>query len=548
MVIRILFFILLSNSLFAQTNGIFRIYFTDKNNSPYSLTAPEDFLSQKSIDRRVRYSIPVDSKDLPINPHYIDSVKQFSNLFIHAKSKWMNSIAVETDSVTLDSIMNLSCVTTVVRLKSKNDIIPSEKLEVNFIRRFNSFSQNYYGAAYDQIHIHNGELLHNLNYRGEGMTIAVLDAGFPSVNTETAFQHLFNENRVAGTYNFVSDIPDVYTNTHVHGSLVLSCMASKIEYMHVGTSPEATYYFLLTENANSEAPLEEDNWVEAAEYADSSGVDLINSSLGYTTFDDASLNYSYADMNGNTTFVSRGADIAAAKGILVVASAGNNGTDSWFYIGSPGDADSVLTAGAVGTDRIYAGFSSKGPSSDGDIKPNIAAVGYATALIWPGNPNVSFGSGTSFSSPISCGMAACLWQAHPEKNNMEIIAAIQQSASQYTSPDSLMGYGIPDFYLAHQILSGQANQPEFLYGSVFPNPFSDELLIDLFSANEILAEIKIYSATGQFIYATAEILVPGVKNRISLLRNTEKLSSGIYFIYIYSGNNTQVFKVNYLED
>ena len=143
MVIRILFFILLSNSLFAQTNGIFRIYFTDKNNSPYSLTAPEDFLSQKSIDRRVRYSIPVDSKDLPINPHYIDSVKQFSNLFIHAKSKWMNSIAVETDSVTLDSIMNLSCVTTVVRLKSKNDIIPSEKLEVNFIRRFNSFSQNY---------------------------------------------------------------------------------------------------------------------------------------------------------------------------------------------------------------------------------------------------------------------------------------------------------------------------------------------------------------------------------------------------------------------
>jgi serine protease AprX len=546
MVIRILFFIFLSNSLFAQTNGIFRIYFTDKNNSPYSLSSPEDFLSQKSIDRRLRYSIPYDIKDLPVNPHYIDSVKQFINIYIHATSKWMNCIAVETDSTTLDSIMNLSVVSSADRLKSHEISSASEKLTVNNLRRFNSSSQNYYGAAYDQIHIHNGELLHNLNYRGAGMTIAVLDAGFPSVNTETAFQHLFSESRVAGTYNFVSDIPDVYTNTHVHGSLVLSCMASKIDYVHVGTSPEATYYFLLTENADSETPLEEDNWVEAAEFADSAGVDLINSSLGYTTYDDASLNYSYAAMNGNTTYVARGADIASSKGILVVASAGNNGTDSWFYIGSPGDADSVLTAGAVGTDRMYAGFSSKGPSSDGDIKPNIAAVGYATALIWPGNPNVSFGSGTSFSSPISCGMAACLWQAHPEKNNMEIIAAIQQSASQYSLPDSLMGYGIPDYYLAHQILSGQASQPEFLYGTVFPNPFSDELYLDLFSASEGSAEVEIYSATGQFIYATAETLVPGVKNRISLFRNSEKLSAGIYFIHIHSGNNTQVLNVNYL--
>lgn len=528
---------------FSQTNNVFRIYFTDKNNSPYSLAQPQDFLSQKAIERRNRYSIAIDERDLPINEVYFDSILNYPGVELLAKSRWFNCITVAGDSVMLNDILTYSFVQNVDRLKTPKKNIPNDKLNIVTEKRFVFDSENYYGAAFDQIEMHRGHLLHNDGFNGEGMTIAILDAGFPFVNTMPAFSKLYSENRVLGTYNFVKDTVDVYTNTNGHGSLVLSCMGTELPYEHVGTSPMASYYFFITEDVDSEMPIEEDNWVEAAEMADSAGVDIINTSLGYTRFDDTTLSYTYADMDGNTTFISRGADIAASRGILVVVSAGNNGTDTWFHIGAPGDADSVMTVGAVGADRLYASYSSKGPSSDGDVKPNIAAQGYLSAVVWPGG-NVTLGSGTSFSSPIACGLTACLWQAHPDKNNMQIINAIQVSSSHFSTADSLTGYGIPDFYLAHQLLTGNAEDHSlFFVENIFPNPFSSEINMEVFAGNNSEVEIAIYSISGQLILEKKVTLKPEMKNRINITRDFEMVSSGMYFVQIHSGEFREAFKI-----
>lgn len=548
MVIRIIFFLLLTNQVFSQSTPVFRIYFTDKNNSTFTISQPEDFLSQKSILRRSRYAIPIDTRDLPINKSYIDTVLSYPGVVLKAKSKWMNSIVIETDSATFNQIISHTFIDHAERLKSLNATGVTDKLEIKTQKRFDLTSDNYYGEAYDQIQMHNGHRLHQEGFDGTGMTIAVMDAGFPEVNQMPAFSSLYNENRVLGTYNFVTDTVEVYANTHTHGSLVLSCMATELPYTHVGTSPKSNYYFFVTEDAATESPIEEDNWVEAAEFADSVGVDLINTSLGYTTFDDSTFNHSYAEMNGNTTFISRGADIAASRGMLVVASAGNNGSSSWFHIGAPGDADSIMTVGAVGKDRLYADFSSKGYSYDGDVKPNIAAQGYLSAVIWPGATNVTFGSGTSFSSPIACGLTACLWQAHPDKNNMEIINAIQVSSSHFSSPDSLTGYGIPDFYLAHRLLSGDEYAfRDFFVKEVFPNPFHNELYLDVFSGSQSEVFIQIYSITGQLIFQKSIELKSEMLNRISLFRNDENLSYGLYLLHIHSESFENVYKIQYLK-
>jgi len=528
---------------FAQSNSIFRIYFTDKNNSGFSLSQPQDFLSSKSIQRRNNYSIAFDSRDLPMNRTYIDSILNYPGVTFLAKSKWFNCITIQADSTILNDLLTYSFVMDADRLKISEKNSSNDKLNVSVEKRFYFDSENYYGLAFDQIEMHNGHLLHNDGFRGEEMTIAIMDAGFPFVNTMPAFSKLFLEDRVLGTYDYVHNQVDVYSASNGHGSLVLSCMATELPYEHVGTSPDADYYFFITEDADSESPIEEDNWVEAAEFADSAGVDLINTSLGYTTFDDASLNYSYADMDGNTTFISRGADIAASRGMLVVTSAGNNGTGAWFHISAPGDADSVMTVGAVGADRLYAGFSSKGPSSDGDVKPNIAAQGYLSAVIWP-NAGVTLGSGTSFSSPIACGLTACLWQAHPDKNNMQIIQAIEMSSSHYSVADSLTGYGIPDFYLAHQLLNGNSeDHSHLMVENIFPNPFSTEVNLDVFAGNNTEATIKIYSVAGQLIHEEKVALKSEMKNRISISRNFEMLSSGMYFVQVNAGEFRKSFKV-----
>ncbi|MCB0805487.1 MAG: S8 family serine peptidase [Bacteroidales bacterium] len=440
------------------------VKFTDKNNTPFSIDSPEAFLSQKAIDRRTNQGIAIVENDLPVDPVFVAGVENTGATILNV-SKWFNSVTIFANSPTILSAINaLPYVSSVDALNGgttvENSFKPFFKTEIwDSVEKdqpgegTGSGESYNYGQAFNQINMLNGIALHDMGYDGAGMIIAVLDAGFLNADIIDAFDSLWLNNRILGYRDFADPLnPDIF-GSHSHGTSVLSTMGANLPGEMVGTAPQASYYLLRTEDGGSEYIIEELNWVSGAEYADSVGADIINSSLGYTEFDDSSQDHTYQDMDGNTTPISIGADMAASKGILVVNSAGNSGNDSWQYIGAPADGDSVFSIGAVTGSGNYASFSSRGPTYDGRVKPNVVAQGSSSTVISAWSGNVSYSSGTSFSSPITAGMVACLWQAHPNRKNTEIMAAIEQSGSQATNPDDYLGYGIPDYFAAHTTLS-----------------------------------------------------------------------------------------------
>ncbi len=545
----LLLFVTLIFRGFAQVApGKYYVQFTDKNNSPYSLNHPEDFLSQRAIDRRARQNIGYNETDLPVNPQYRAGVAATGAQIINAV-KWMNGVLVATtDQSVIDSINALPYVASTRSVSGaaangdkpffdKESAGPENKPDNMVLNREADVYD--YGYAEGQINLINGIPLHDAGFRGEGMVIAVLDAGFDYVDVDMLFDSLRNDGRILGTKDFVTPGGNVYM-AHYHGRMVLSTMAANIPGLMIGTAPEASYWLLRSENANQEYVAEEYNWVSAAAFADSVGADVINSSLGYTEFDDPAQNHTYADMDGNTTVITRGADMAAAKGILVVNSAGNSAGSPWQYIGAPADGDSVFSIGAVDNNGTYAPFSSTGPTADGRIKPNVAATGWGTAVS-DGANGVTFGSGTSFSSPIIAGMSACLWQAMPEKTNMEIQQAIMQSASQYTNPDTLLGYGIPNYQSAWWLLTSVDSNKEGNnnIALLYPNPFSNFINIKLTSGDK-QADIKVFNTMGQVVLEK-EISTPIY--RLNFESYGSSMPEGVYFVKISDGNHFQTVKM-----
>jgi subtilisin family serine protease len=387
-----------------------------------------------------------------------------------------------------------------------------------------------------------GDYLHEMGFMGEGMVIAVLDAGFENVNNISAFDSLRMNNRILGTWDFVDGKEDVYT-VGGHGRNVLSIIAGNLPGTFMGSAPRASYYLFRTEEGASEYKIEEANWIAAAERADSLGADMITSSLGYSDFNDTSTSYTYADMDGNTTICTRGADFAARKGMLMVNSAGNEGTSSWHYLTAPSDADSVMTIGAVTPDGEVSSFSSRGPSADGRIKPNISGQGQATAFI-DVSGNVATGSGTSYSTPLLAGLTACLWQSSKEKSNMEIIQIIQQTASAADNPNDSIGYGIPDFQAAHLKLlvdKGALYQMENL-PVAYPNPFTTGLNVMLYAPEQGLYQVDVFDSKGQKIYNELRMVDANRFSRIDLSL-LDAAQPGMYVIRIYSNDHNQMLKV-----
>ena len=459
--IAIAFFSTAANAQFSR----YIIRFKDKGTNPYAINNPSQYLTARAIQRRTRYSIAVDSLDLPITPRYIDSIRLAGAVTILNSSKWLNQVAIQTnDAAALAKINTFPFVivaSPVATRVQQEDIPVNKKLDVPGKSSVIPFSpQNItadyynYGSSYGQVHIHNGEFLHNRGFRGEGMQMAVTDAGFTNYLTLPTFDSIRNNGQVLGTWDFVSGNTNV-NEDHAHGTNCLSTIAANMPGTFVGTAPKTSFYLYRTEDAATEYPIEEQNWAVAAERADSLGVDICSVSLGYSTFDNAIFNHTYADMNGNNTIIAKAADVAAKKGMLIVVAAGNEGSGSWHYLISPADADSVMAVGAVGINGIVGGFSSYGPSSDGQIKPSVAAVGVNAVVASSTTGLPIFGSGTSFACPNMAGLTSCLWQAFPEVNNMTIINAMQQAGNRAATPDDRTGYGVPDMKKAFAALIKQ---------------------------------------------------------------------------------------------
>ena len=541
----VILLVLVSVRLFSQiAPDKYYIQFTDKKNSPYSLNHPEKYLSARALARRARFHISIKENDLPVNPRYVDSVAK-TGVRILNTSRWLNGVTVyTTDTTLIDSIKHFSFVKKILKFSKEKQFRNKYKRESALpvtvpVFKSGNPSEAKYGAALTQIEQLNGIYMHNKGYRGQGMQIAVLDAGYSSVPTQPLFDSLRNSHRILGTRDFVNPGGNVYLQ-HYHGRMVLSCMAADVPGTMIGTAPKASYWLLRSEDAGSENVIEEYNWVSAAEFADSVGADVINSSLGYIAFDDTIFSHPYSDMNGKTCISTRGAEIAASKGILVVNSAGNSGDSQAFpWIGAPADGDSVLTVGAVTATGTRAYFSSIGPTYDGRIKPTLMAMGQGDAVA-NSTDSVTRGSGTSFSSPVMAGMCACLWEAHPSATNMQIMAALEKTASLSGNPNNDMGWGIPDFakadaYLSETLglLNPKAKQNIL---TIYPNPFHDSFTIDNPGKISGNVQLTLLSLDGKVLFKK-KIPVDGMKIVIHtpfLLH----LKPGIYLIRLsHSGKN-----------
>jgi len=519
---------------FAQVEDAW-VYLNAKPDSQQYLNNPLSMLTQRALDRRTTQNIALDFKDVPVYQSYIDQIEAADGISVMAKSKWLNALHIRGTQSQINALTALSFVTR-VDFADKTLNGPSKNFTPQSINKVNKMletaSDFNYGNSLNQIQMLDGVQLHQQNYTGSGKIIAVMDGGFPAVNTVEPFARLRDNNQILGGYDYVNRNENFYSGLS-HGTMVLSTMGGYIEGQLVGTAPDASYYLFITEDGNNEGPLEESLWVEAAEEADRLGVDIITTSLGYSVFDNTNYSHTYADMNGTTTFSARGLDIAYSRGMICVVSAGNEGSKPWHYITTPSDALHALAIGAVNAQGNYASFSSYGPSSDGRVKPDVSAQGQASVLSNLAG-NITTASGTSFSGPIMAGMIASLWQALPGKTNEEIMQLVKESASIYNNPNDQIGYGIPDFYDALQSALGVQAFAERQF-FVYPNPTASTINV-AFPSGFYNGKITVYNTLGQ------EILHKNITPQSSEI-GVENLKSGIYLYQIESNGTTQKGKL-----
>jgi serine protease AprX len=428
---------------------MFRVQLTDKSGSPFSLERPLEFLSQKSLDRRARQHLQTDSTDLPVSSNYQRQITANPDIIIVCKSKWNNTLLVRSKNLkALKELQSQPCVKDIKLVWTSPDSIDKSAERMSAHDSFNkidSIPDKYYGSGNEQISMLKGIKLHRKGFTGRGMTIAVLDGGFMNLDILAPFR----QTDIIGYKDFVyPPSPNLFKEID-HGTKVLSTMAANVPYIMVGTAPEASYLMIRSEDYHTESLAEQDFWAAAAEYADSMGVDVINSSLGYYSYDNHADDIRYRDLDGKSTLISRTASMLASKGIILVNSAGNAGMGTWKKISVPADATDILSVGAIGTSGINAGFSSVGPSADGRVKPDVMSVGMATAVI-TGRGTLIRSVGTSFASPTIAGMVACLWQALPELNAIQIMDLVRRSSNNFATPDNIYGYGVPNFEKAYE--------------------------------------------------------------------------------------------------
>lgn len=526
--------------------NIYWVQFTDKNDSPYSIDAPEAYLSQRALDRRARLGVAIDDYDLPVNPQYLQGVSDCGAQLINP-SKWLNGVTVRTTDPGVIEAINALPYVDVVRECVNNPQAQEDKARwmQNEMRDSGrpSVARDFYGGAHDQVYQLRVNELHDMGFDGAGVVIAVLDGGFQGTPDADCFDNMREEGRLLGTRDFVYGSTSVYTQS-THGTSCLSTMGAYVPNTMVGTAPKASYYLLHTEDGDSETILEEYNWVSGAEYADSLGVDVCSTSLGYIDFDSnmSQWDHPFEHYDGHTAPMTIGAEIAASRGIICLNSAGNEG-EGVCTLGIPADAEHILTVGAVDANGNRAYFSSVGPTYDGRIKPDVMAMGQDTYVAsgygsWYPYYN---GSGTSFSCPVLAGAVACLRQAFPTVSVQQICDVLRQNGNYASNPDNYYGYGIPDFVEAYNVLQMLHVEDTFVNQNdiitVFPNPSKGEVHIRLNEAN--IAELSVYDVMGRQLKSYH---FNGL-NHTTFERYLNELNDGVYFIKADAETGSQTVKL-----
>ncbi len=524
----LIFFLLNAVFVMAQTQLVF-VFFRDKPNSADFFQNPLSELSQKSLDRRAAQGIELNEQDAPLEDTYVQAVKDLG-FTVTDTSKWLNGVAVNADEQQIAQLKNLSFVASVESF-AKNAITTTEKRKTGK-NKFDSESHNFdYGYSEEQIEQINLRALHVMGYTGTGITIAVLDTGFPNVDKGSSYKRLRDNGQIKGGYNFVQKNSDIYNPAlNTHGANCLGIMGGYVENAFTGSAPDADYYLYATENAEHEIPEEELYWIEAAEEADRVGADVISSSLGYGfDFDDPRYDYQYEDMTGSRSFIARGAQAAVEKGIIVSAAAGNEGNNNWHYILSPADNTKVFTVGGVDSSGDASVFSSYGPNASGAPKPDGSARGTFTAYTTANG--ISAGNGTSYATPLVSGGFACLLQVVGKTANREaIMSKVRETASLYPSHDDQLGYGILNFYEAYKNLILKTQNSTAAHVDIFPNPAHSGFRI---TTPDKILKVEIFDATGKQTHCFAR------QEKYSI----SELPAGIYFIKITTSTGVTVKKL-----
>jgi len=527
-------FFLSTTEVFSQVK--YWVLLINKNGTPFSISNPSAFLTQKSVDRRTTYNIPMSESDLPVNPSYINQVENVPNVTVLYASKWLNGLVVSIPNKTLAinalaAVNSFSFVVDTMRVKKYRLNIkepvnsnPQEDIQ-SFRMAANTGGAYKYGGSYWQNKQLNVISLHENGYRGQGMTIAVMDAGFSGVDTHPVFDSLRNRGGILGTRNFADGGTNVYLGSN-HGTAVLSCIAGNKPGRILGSAPLANFWLFRTEEA-AETISEEYNWVRAAEFADSVGADIFTTSLGYTEFDNGMENHTYSTLTGRKAPMSIAANLAARKGVFVLNAAGNEGAGSWRYISVPGDADSICTVGAIDSLDIVGSFSSVGPTYDGRIKPELVARGIGSWIsdgYFDGFP----GNGTSFATPVLAGAVACFWQAHLSYNNMKVLDTLKKTANNAASPNNSRGWGLPKlFFTARPI---KPLKPfDF---TPFIDPVTSRLSINLTEAGYEFIKIEVFDLAGKILISAS-----ATTTRIEI--DLPTLVEGIYIVRVKTSQGTK---------
>jgi len=517
----------------------YMIYLKDKTGTAYDINRPEEFLSFKAIDRRLKQHIFITKEDLPVSDVYLNNLTN-QNIDLFFTSKWFNAVLAEFDDSRVADIEKIPFVKKVIYAAPGKKLSYSLRKKSGNTQSVSSASlvyQNQFGDSLSpatdyQNEMMSVDIMHNMGFRGENMLVGIFDSGFNYVDTSPFFEHLFTGHKFTSSRDFVHNSGNVF-QYDTHGSKALSCISAYKDSEFEGTAYNANVLLCVTEDVSSEYRIEEYNWLFAAEFADSIGVDVISSSVGYSYFDDETMDYTYEDLDGKTAVITRAATKASSKGMIIVSSQGNEGNNFWKYLNAPSDADSILAVGAVTPDFERAKFSSFGPSSDGRIKPDLSTLGVSVRVVM--NDVIIGSSGTSFSCPLVAGLVTGFWQAFPQLTSMEVMEYLKITASNASLPDTLIGYGIPDFMRAYnkvRINEGDIDS-NFV---IFPNPTLGKREIYIYSntfSEEGWSNIKFYDLKGSLL-SSSQIELH--ENSMPVEVDVSFLTPGTYILTFESGD------------